>query len=437
MEPPTTLDELLQSHRYNKILQAIVDASFTRPSNFTLWIGAGFSSHFAQFPSWKEFLLALCENINDSEEMSLSKLLIEKGRYQIAAEYISSLIPDKVFESIQKCFSTSKIGKDLIVGDFCAQTIVTTNYDILLERSYGYYKVCSPIDDIYTLFSDRSKLLKIHGSIEIPKNCVLSVSQYAKLYNRDLDYLMINLIATQDILFIGASLDPREPYFRHMNHIHKRSLTPYRRWAILSFPPLSKEDIADKCRDIHDQYGILVVPYIPNGRDHTCFRDILNHLRERSPGRSAISENLAYVRKRVEQPAFDLDEAIELIPLYKRLATIGKKPEISAAQKFEIISAFEKFTSLLLSPKYNFESFYEKTTKIGIPIDSVFKRFSECIQTMEPSIDICRIIRGLIDSAQQLNNFRVDSYDTVQTLKNLLSSKKPQEPVEKNNAFPE
>ena len=426
-EPHTTIDELLSIPRYDSAFQAIVDSTYSRPLNFGSWVGAGFSTHYAQFPSWREFLKLIATRMPDETDRNVADILIDLGKYQIAAEFLSSAIPKEVLSLIVEKFSdlsNCPLGSDLIIGEMCPSTIVTTNYDGLIERSYPHYEVTSPVDDIYLLFSARHKILKLHGSVGSPLTCVLSVSQYAKTYNRDLDYLLINLLTSQNFLFVGSSLDSGEPYFRHMAHIHRNGLSDSKRWAILSFPSVDKQKITDRCVHYHDAYGINVIPYIPNGNDHGCFRDILSHLRDRIPSKSGLSEHLTFLRKQMEKFAIDTIGAECLLPYFKRLSSIAGENAVSEAHKMEIFSSFEKYTTSLFidRPCTEVVKLLKEGERILIPFDSLYVRFKQSMEGVRKSESLEKAATGLLASAERIRDCRNDPFQIVPTLRILRNS---------------
>lgn len=427
-QPFTTLDELLQSKRYEQTFKEIVDSSFSRPTSFSIWVGAGFSAYFAKFPTWDKFLSEVAESIEDETDRGVAKVLIERKKYQIAAEFITSIVPSVVDKLIQKAFSNLSNCpslEDLIVGDLCASTMITTNYDSLLERAYPHYKITSPVVDPYLLFTKNPKLLKLHGSVGDSKNCVLSVSQYAKTYNRDLDYLLINLLTSQNIFFVGTSLDSGEPYFRHMAHIHSNALSTSKRWAILSTNSREKETITKRCKDFESKYGIKVVPYIPNGSDHSCFIEILKHLRDKQPSRAALSDHLIFIRAQIEKFSTNIMGAENLLPLFKRLVELCTRTETSVPQKLEIIEAFEKYTNVVFvgsecRPQHIIDQasniYHVANDILKIPFDSIYLKFKEVISALQPSDGLEKSLTGIIRSAKMLCAIRKDNYGIVHSL---------------------
>jgi hypothetical protein len=378
-------------------------------------------------------LNSIAATIIDENDRGVAELLINRGKYQIAAEFLTSTVPGTVEALIRKQFSDipkTHAADQLAIGEMCPGTIVTTNYDRLIEQAYPQYKVASPIDDVYLLFSDKYKLLKLHGSVSAPGNCVLSVSQYARTYNRDLDYLLINLLTNQNLVFIGSSLDSGEPYFKHMAHIQRNALSNSKRWAILSFSTTDKSEITRRCIHYESTYGINVIPYIPSDSDHSCFRSILEHLRDRPPSKGALSEHLNFLRKQTDKFSSDISGAESLIPYYRRLSRLARREDVSESHKLEIFSSFDRYAAALFCgddkrPSHVSDAakfIFLEGNRINISFDSLYVKFKDAIAAVRPSESIEKILANLIVSAKKLSNFREDMFDIVRGLESLKAN---------------
>lgn len=95
---------------------------------------------------------------------------------------------------------------------FDAQTIVTTNYDKVLERLFnGGYVVLTYKDENIgeTLRTGKPLLLKLHGTTDDPNGLILTRLDFARLRSDGHHALSIMgaLIATRTVLFLGYGLN--------------------------------------------------------------------------------------------------------------------------------------------------------------------------------------------------------------------------------------
>lgn len=183
------------------------------------FVGAGLSVD-GGFPSWKKHLQQQgrtsgidVDHIND---------LLDKGHYEEVIEEIEAKgYRDAFIQEIKDVFS--KTGKltdtTLRITELFADTVITTNYDHLLEQAYdtGEEDEIQLIDSSNILESgalDKTTIIKLHGDIKTPVNCILGKKQYDEAYgNGELDLkkpipkLLSYHYKTSNLLFLGCSLN--------------------------------------------------------------------------------------------------------------------------------------------------------------------------------------------------------------------------------------
>jgi NAD-dependent SIR2 family protein deacetylase len=183
------------------------------------FIGAGLSVE-GGFPTWKEHLK------DQGRTAGLDALEIEDllndGKYEvIIAEIEEQRGKDVFIQEIRDAFSKTGALTNtlLLVSELFKKTIITTNYDALIEQAYdvGEKNRVETIDPFSTLksFSDDSvSVIKLHGDIKKPTKCILSKSQYDKEYGTDeldmslpIPKMLSHQYRENSLLFLGCSLN--------------------------------------------------------------------------------------------------------------------------------------------------------------------------------------------------------------------------------------
>ena len=90
------------------------------------------------------------------------------------------------------------------------KSIVTTNYDLLLDRALNVTPIVEDSDLAYWVEGER-QLVKLHGCITRPNTIVITKEDYAKFLAHRLNGLLCShlrsLMATRTVIFIGYGLD--------------------------------------------------------------------------------------------------------------------------------------------------------------------------------------------------------------------------------------
>lgn len=204
-----------------------------RKERVSLFIGSGFSIE-AGIPSvstLKELILDELDNDQQREEHKndnldvLSEFYVEEVCTGSRNELISLM--KKAFEFEPKCVNDH----EMLASTPHFRTLITTNYDTLLEASYPEnecHVVRNDVDCTY-VGEKRNTIYKIHGDFTAPDNVVITSSDYKKFKGKSWpNAIMWNDVCTEflkkHILFIGYSLSDDniiEIISRISKHVHK------------------------------------------------------------------------------------------------------------------------------------------------------------------------------------------------------------------------
>ncbi|WP_157985642.1 SIR2 family NAD-dependent protein deacylase [Microcella alkaliphila] len=157
--------------------------------------------------------------------------------------------------------------------------LMTTNYDRLYER-YWEQELNTPLtgpkpplmvstyvdnDVVDNLRSDRPLLLKLHGSVEKPRNLVLSRSQYsrAKFEYPNFFKVVSALLLTRTVLFVGCGFngDPDIELLLEDSAFTAQSIAPH--YAIT---PKGRHD--SETRSIRKAFNVKLLEYDNEDGNH-------------------------------------------------------------------------------------------------------------------------------------------------------------------------
>lgn len=183
------------------------------------FIGAGVSVA-GGFPTWKDHLR------KQGKTAGIAPAIIENhlanGEFEAIVETIENSRGSDVFaQEIRDAFSKtgSLEGITLLISELFSDTLITTNYDRLLEQSFDV----GPGDEVQTINGDNAMenpdpekvtIIKLHGDIRAPKRCILGKRQYNDAYgesalnlSRPIPKLLRYYYTTSSLIFIGCSLN--------------------------------------------------------------------------------------------------------------------------------------------------------------------------------------------------------------------------------------
>lgn len=183
------------------------------------FVGAGLSVD-GGFPTWKEHLRAQGRTAGIDPDHLNS--LLANGLYETVIEEIENLRSKEVFvQEIRDAFQKNGTLNStiLLFSELFADTIITTNYDRLIEQVYdtgkeNAYQIISGINPLEDPASDRVTIIKLHGDIKSPAKCIISKNQYNSAYGIDsldltlpIPKLLSYYYKTSSLLFLGCSLN--------------------------------------------------------------------------------------------------------------------------------------------------------------------------------------------------------------------------------------
>ena len=181
------------------------------------FIGAGISVA-GGFPTWEDHLREQGRTAN-LPEAHIQELL-DNGEYEIVLEEIETVRGKGVFvQEMKDAFSRNGSSiPDAVwrISELFSDTLITTNYDHLLEQAFddGKSKI-QVLNGKNALKPDASSttIIMLHGDIRKPQHCILSQQQYNEAYGQQLDLnlaiprLLSYYYRNSSLLFLGCSLN--------------------------------------------------------------------------------------------------------------------------------------------------------------------------------------------------------------------------------------
>ena len=181
-----------------------------RKERVVLFLGSGFSLK-AGASSASAICEALKSKLTKEEQDSLNGNQLD----YVSNEFEQMRDRDTLIQTLKEAFTFTP--KDLCnqvaltqIPHF--QTIITTNYDTLLEDTYGNdCVVVRSAQDCTDLPNDKVRIYKIHGDFSNTDNLIVTKNDYRKYFAESSDNslwrLVQSLLLTKDVLFIGYSLE--------------------------------------------------------------------------------------------------------------------------------------------------------------------------------------------------------------------------------------
>lgn len=181
-----------------------------RKERVVLFLGSGFSFN-AGAPHSSDICKELLSYLTDEEKLTLTGGQLD----YVANEFEQMRDRDTLIQTLKEAFTFAP--KDLCnqvaltqIPHF--QTIVTTNYDTLLEDTYGDdCVVVRSAQDCTDLPNDKVRIYKIHGDFSNTDNLIVTKNDYRKYFAENSDNslwrLVQSLLLTKDVLFVGYSLE--------------------------------------------------------------------------------------------------------------------------------------------------------------------------------------------------------------------------------------
>jgi len=187
--------------------------------NVVPFIGAGLSKA-GGFPTWEDHLRT--QGRTAGIDPARTETLLASGDYEtVIAEIEASRGRDVFVQEVRDAFSKTGTITDttLLVTELFTNTVITTNYDRLIEQAFdtgakNAFQVINGMNALAEPDTDRVSIIKLHGDIKVPGNCILSKNQYDQAYgNNEIDLtrpipkLLEYYYKNSSLLFLGCSLN--------------------------------------------------------------------------------------------------------------------------------------------------------------------------------------------------------------------------------------
>jgi hypothetical protein len=183
------------------------------------FIGAGLSVE-CSFPTWKAHLIQQGRTCGLDAAHVID--LLDNGHYEAVIEEIEAIgHRDAFIQEIKDVFSkTGKITQTTLrLSELFTDTLITTNYDHILLQAFetGEADKIQLLDSTNILEQPDSKkvtIIKLHGDIRQPANCIISKNQYNEAYgngslnlSNPIPKVLSYHYRTSSLLFLGCSLN--------------------------------------------------------------------------------------------------------------------------------------------------------------------------------------------------------------------------------------
>ena len=185
-----------------------------RKEEVVLWAGAGLSC-YAGFPTGWKLSQIYYESLSTEEQalidpnMSLPFLTEEISRIKKDEKLLLKVLADQFLN--KKPTSTKYHDRLTSIPHF--KTIITTNYDSMIEDSLGVkgQRILLP-NEIPKIKKNRVQVFKVHGDLEEPNTIILTQSDYNRFFQLHQEYnvywtLIKERLSTKNVLFLGYNLE--------------------------------------------------------------------------------------------------------------------------------------------------------------------------------------------------------------------------------------
>lgn len=182
---------------------------YIRNEEVVIWAGAGMSL-YAGYPSGQKLADIFYESLTKEEASlipkNLSLLNLTEDIYRIRGS------KNSIYKLLEKEFvdfipsSIEHHEKLATIPHF--KTIITTNYDLLFEKTIVNKSVVNKPEDISYLSPQKTHIIKIHGDLSNKNDLIITQTDYNNFFKKNSSSNILwthikNIIATKNILFLG------------------------------------------------------------------------------------------------------------------------------------------------------------------------------------------------------------------------------------------
>lgn len=252
-----------------------------------VFLGAGASASCSaddqtRMPTWGSLLSELGSKL-PTQHKSRYQDFLGNNRFLDAAQFAQDLLePQELNNYLISVFGNNAIRPSEIyahVNLIDQPVVMTTNFDRMYERYWEIELNASlepprpPLmvssytdnDVVDNLRSDRPVLLKLHGTVEKPRDLVLSRSQYARAKYEHANYFKVvsALLLTRTVLFVGCGFngDPDIDLLLEDSAFTAQSTAPH--YALL---PEGRHESEKK--SLRSGFNLRVLEYSNESGDH-------------------------------------------------------------------------------------------------------------------------------------------------------------------------
>lgn len=185
-----------------------------RKEDVVLWIGAGFSK-YAGFPMGGDLAQIIYSSCTKEEKEAIGE---NKSLQDIANDFVNirngsrNQLLELLRQHVIYNRPVSVEYHNLLSKIPHIKTIITTNYDTLLEDAYKERGQKVVIDsDVPYIKEDKTSIVKIHGDFSNSDKIVITKDDYTNFYNIDYNtpiwHLIKERIVTKTVVFIGYGME--------------------------------------------------------------------------------------------------------------------------------------------------------------------------------------------------------------------------------------
>ena len=148
---------------------------------------------------------------------------MDDGQYETIIEEIETKRGRDVFtQEIRDVFSRLGTVRETLcqITGLFTDTVITTNYDRLIEQAYetiidkNAILIINGMDESAQPATNQLSIIKLHGDIQNPAKCILSKNQYDEAYGvdtldmkRPIPKRLSDHFKNSNLLFLGCSLN--------------------------------------------------------------------------------------------------------------------------------------------------------------------------------------------------------------------------------------
>lgn len=239
--------------------------------------GSGLSAR-AGLPTWTEFVGSLLKTVGEAELLTKEALEVQwqalrGGDANSVADNLAwalAHVPVSALDWLRRVDGSSLAlpASHLLLRQIPFHAAMTTNYDVLLERTFAgtsLGEVITPLDSERLASQGQGKpfLFKLYGTAEQPQTLIWSPAEYQARVARNPQFqqFLEGVFFSRTLLFLGLSLEGIQDF---LAALPSRGTVAKRHYALVAVSGTAWRGRADT---LARRYGVEVIPY-PLSRDH-------------------------------------------------------------------------------------------------------------------------------------------------------------------------